>query len=157
MKRSMLRSKLLIKQNANCIVQDCPYDPGTRDKDFHIHRIVPGSQGGEYNLDNCVLVCIHHHKGIELLSRDEIMEQVCGTHDQRWIREYKDSKRRNKMRMELREEIRRRRPPLCPIHNVERERCPARYCREPRPMHNPRPMLSAIITRIHNQRGLTGK
>ena len=71
-KRKM-KVSIFIKQGRNCIVSGCPWkSKSTYGKGLHIHRINPGKCGGSYTEENCVLVCPHHHKMIEGLSREEI-------------------------------------------------------------------------------------
>ena len=64
--RCELRAHLMARQGGKCIISGCNYDEKKKGNCLmHTHRIVRGVDGGEYTLDNCVLVCKNHHRKIE--------------------------------------------------------------------------------------------
>ncbi len=88
--RVMTKGRLSQIQEGRCIVHGCPWQQkgkfaheGIRvglhswADTMHIHRIKTGRLGGKYELENCVLACPHHHKRLEGLTREEIMQQEC--------------------------------------------------------------------------------
>ena len=69
-----LYTQLARIQSGKCIVPYCSWEPSlwwrkVRYRPLCLHRIVPGRDGGEYTLDNTVLVCPEHHGTIEGMTR----------------------------------------------------------------------------------------
>jgi len=63
---------LLWRQNRKCIVPRCP-----ETRHLHLHRCLPGSKGGEYRADNCLLVCQRHHNFLEgCFTREEAIARA---------------------------------------------------------------------------------
>lgn len=62
------RSKILFKLfgergwNGECMINGCEYS-----NTLDVHRIIEGKNGGEYNLDNTIIVCPNHHAEIHRL------------------------------------------------------------------------------------------
>lgn len=75
--RNGTERKLISKYGRKCIVSGCPYKVKEKSAGLQVHRILKGRDGGKYELSNCVLVCIHHHKTIEGKSLEEILEMRC--------------------------------------------------------------------------------
>jgi 5-methylcytosine-specific restriction endonuclease McrA len=51
---------------------------------LHLHRIVYGSQGGAYEKDNCVLLCVNHHGTVHGNKRfwmPKLLEYIEGTYE----------------------------------------------------------------------------
>lgn len=71
------RRQVIAKYGNKCIVPGCPFKAKNSGKGLHLHRIIKGRDGGKYELDNCVLVCVHHHKGVEGKSLQEILNTSC--------------------------------------------------------------------------------
>ena len=74
--RNWTKATLIRTDGHKCIIQGCPWKPKGR-AGYHVHRIIPGRNGGRYVPENCVLVCPHHHKPIEGKTKREILEMKC--------------------------------------------------------------------------------
>jgi hypothetical protein len=70
--KGRLRKKLL-KEIGAC--QLCGANPKETSQ-LHLHRIIPASNGGEYELSNVMLVCQHCHRSAEALDREELAEKI---------------------------------------------------------------------------------
>lgn len=58
--KNIVHKSLRLTQNGKCIINEC-----TTNAKMHTHRCLPGFLGGEYTVDNCVLVCSKHHYLLE--------------------------------------------------------------------------------------------
>lgn len=54
--KKKVREKVIERDGDWCLI--CGKPP----KGLHLHRVVYGSQGGKYELDNCVQLCGEHHE-----------------------------------------------------------------------------------------------
>lgn len=75
--KDALRPVLMWCQSNRCYV--CKRHRDEFNREFDTHRVVPGTLGGEYTLENTVLVCNSCHTQIEgmnwdLLQRSVVME-----------------------------------------------------------------------------------
>jgi predicted restriction endonuclease len=55
----------------HCMVEGCDYD-----KTFEIHRLVPGKEGGDYEVGNMFAICPNHHAEVSrgLISLEKLSD-----------------------------------------------------------------------------------
>lgn len=69
--KTRLYRRVLLEQNGKCFL--CLIDEWQHGRRLHLHRILPGSQGGEYIRSNVVLVCNKCHAKCEGKTIEEIV------------------------------------------------------------------------------------
>lgn len=81
-----VRDLLLERYGKRCIISPkCEIEDGAsirrwdsdtyyRKTKLFVHRIIPKRRGGDYNHENCILICEEHHLGHEGVSVREILE-----------------------------------------------------------------------------------